>query len=293
MTRLRSTLFTIAIAAIALVINPERAHAQANFAETVTFGDSLTHNDLLWLVSGTPREVYGDDPFQALFDRGRSSGDDLTSYAVAGSESDDLLTQIEVYDFARLIRAQDRATLLGIEIGGNDILNNLDALASAAPGENPVADAVIDNLIANLREAVTSLSATHPNGQLVIWTVPDVTITAELVGGLTANEIDNIQAHTEVVNRRIRSLDRYRNVVVLDLFALRDLALDPPVLRGQQLDPPPDYGDFDDIFADEIHPTAVTNALIANGMILGINRKWRDDIPPYTEDELADLARIP
>lgn len=287
--------FTGAIAvATALVLASSFANAQANFRDFVTFGDSLTHNDLIWLVTGVPRQVYGDDPFEALFDKGRVSGDDLSSYAIAGSQSDDVSLQIDLYELNIFFRLQDRATIIGYEIGGNDILNNQSLLQSYPPGDNASADAVIDRLLRNIRQNLTELSQNHRNAQLIIWTVPDVTVTPDNWGQLNGTQIANLRAHTERANRSIRMLDRYRNVVVLDLFPLSQIVTaNPPILRGQQLDPPPDWGEFDDLFADEIHPTSVTNALVANGMILGINQKFGDDIPMYTEDELADLARIP
>jgi hypothetical protein len=67
----------------------------------------------------------------------------------------------------------------------------------------------------------------------------------------------------------------------------------PPVIFGHALVPPPAYGEYDHLFADEIHPTAVGNALIANYFIVSMNAKWLDDIPLYSRSELADLAHIP
>lgn len=269
------------------------AQAQANFDQMVTFGDSLTHNDLLWLVYGSSPDLYGNDPNQAVFNKARLSGDDLDSYAIAGSESDDVVVQIDLYDFSRLIGLQDRATMLGFEIGGNDFLNNDSLLASAAPGENAQADAVVDNLLGNLRSDLIGLSANHPNVQLIIWTVPDIVITPENWGRFSPTGEANIRAHLERVNRQIRRLDRFSNVVVFDLYAhQQDLLANPPVLFDVQLNLPPAYGDFDDLFADTIHPTAVANALMANEMISQINDKWNENIPLYTDEELADLARI-
>ena len=109
-------------------------------------------------------------------------------------------------------------------------------------------------------------------------------------------EIEGLAALRPVgrVNDRIRSLDKYSFVVVLDLYALSQAMVDnPPVIFGHELVGPPAYGGFDHLFADTIHPTAVGNALIANAIIARINAKWGDDIPLYTEEELADLAHIP
>ena len=95
------------------------AHGQVDFTDTVTFGNSLTHNDLLGIVYGNPQDMYGMDPVEAVFDKGAISGDELVNYAVAGSESDDIQLQIDLYEFFRLLQIQDKATLFGFEIGSN------------------------------------------------------------------------------------------------------------------------------------------------------------------------------
>jgi len=270
------------------------AFGQADFTDTVTFGDSLTHNDLLWLYYGNPPDLYEADPMEAVFDKGAAAGDDLTSYAVAGSESKDVELQIDLYFFNRLIQSQDQATLFGFEIGGNDVLNSIGLLAANPPGQNPSADAVIDGIIANMKSDLFLLRRTHKKARFVVWTIPDVTLTPGLWNSLSPGEVANVRAHLERVNTLIRSLDALPYAVVLDLYTLLEITVaNPPVLFGHQLVPPPAHGDYDDLFADEIHPTAVSNALIANAVIKLINAKWNDDIPLYTKEELADLAHIP
>lgn len=271
------------------------AHAQADFTDSVTFGNSLTHNDLLWLVYGNPRDLYQADPMEAVFDKGAAMGDELVNYAIAGSESGDVSTQIDLYEFFRLLQIQDKATLFGFEIGSNDVLNNINILAAYPPGENASADAIIDNIINNIRDDLSRLRSTHLDAQFVVWLIPDVTDTPDLWGQLTPKEIDNVRAHTGRVNRLIAGAGmRYGFLVALDTYSLiQEMASYPPVIFGHQLVPPPAYGDYDDLFADEIHPTAVSNGLIANEIITLINTEWNDAIPYYSEAELADLAHIP
>lgn len=84
------------------------------------------------------------------------------------------------------------------------------------------------------------------------------------------------------------------NIVVLDTAALiQDLASDPPVLGSQQLAGPPATGLFAGLFADDIHPTAVGNALAANGIIDLSNARRGAGIPEYADPELRALARLP
>lgn len=267
---------------------------QINFQETVSFGDSLTHNDFLGFIYGNPQSMYGADPHEAVFDKAALPDDNLTNYAIAGSESDDLIDQVDLYEFWRNLGSQDDATIIGLEIGGNDILNNVNLLKSYAPGENANADAVIDNLIQNLRRSLLTLKRSHPpSTRFIIWTLPDITLTPLHYGNLSQLETSRVQAHLQRVNRLIRNADQYDFIAVIDIYKIiRTIAINPPVIKGQQLQGTPAYGEFDAIFADEIHPTAVTNALLANVIITKINARWGDNIPLYTEDELADLARI-
>ncbi len=265
-----------------------------NFSEFVTFGDSLTHNDFLGFVYGNPQDMYAADPFEAVFDQAAIGGDDLSNYAVAGSTSDDLADQVDFYDFQRLIGSQDDATLVGLEIGGNDILDNVNLLAAHAPGTNANADAVIDRLMSRIRSNLLDLHKDGANGvRYILWTLPDITYTPRYFGVFNATQEANIRSHTQRANRLIRAAGRYSFVLVFDLYkAIQVLAVNPPTIKGHQLHISPAYGEYDAVFADEIHPTAVSNALLANAMILRINTKWNDTIPFYTENELAALAKF-
>lgn len=268
--------------------------AQPNFSQMVTFGDSLTHNDLLGLISGQPQDLYGDDPHEAAFYKAAAVGDDLDSYAVGGSESQHIEVQIELYDFLRLIGSQDRATFIGFEIGGNDILNNIGDLAAGPPGSNPAGDAVINAYLQNVRNDLLHLSRTHPGARAIVWTIPDVTQTPDQWNIWSETQEGYIRAHIERANDRLRVLNTLANVLVFDLYAeLNEIIASPPVIIDTQLVGPPAFGgEYHYLFADEIHPTAVSNALIANGIIEAMNDKWGTAYPLYSEFELADLARI-
>ena len=265
---------------------------QADFDYTVTFGDSLTHNDILWMVYGTTRDLYEDDPNEAVFRKGAAAGDSLANYAVAGSTSVHVGWQVDTYLFFEWLGLEDTATLVGFEIGGNDILGADDILKASPPGVDPQADAIIDGLIARILSNLQALYI-DLHCQILVWTIPDVTQIPDYYGALTPQEIDNLRAHIERANAVIRSLDQYPMVTVADVYQIvQDFIASPPVIQGTPLVPPPQHGDYADLFADEVHPTAVTNALLANEFIQAINAKWHDVIPFYTEQELADLAHI-
>ncbi len=230
----------------------------------------------------------------AVFYKASRSGTQLWKYAVAGSESDELEVQVAAYETARLFQLQDKATLFSIEIGGNDILNNIDQLAAYPPGARSSVDGVVSNIISNIHRSWRVLKASHPYARFVLWTIPDVTLTPSQWSELSEVGAANVRAHIQRANRYIRSLSSYSSVVVLDLYKImRQFIADPPVYFGYQLIPPPGYGNYDSLFADQIHPTAVSNAFIANKIIYLMNTKWEDSIPFYTNRQLAKLAHIP
>ncbi len=92
----------------------------------------------------------------------------------------------------------------------------------------------------------------------------------------------------------IRALEAYPQVVVLDTAEaiIRSFALNPPTVGGRKLVGPPLRGGYDHIFADKIHPTAVSNALLANLIIDRMNARWKTRIPKYSDAELKAKARI-
>lgn len=269
------------------------AFGQVNFSQTVSFGDSLTHNDILGFYYGNPQDMYGADPMEAVFRKGAKSGNRLTSYALATMESDHLEAEIGIYLSAVALGKQKKATLFSIEMGGNDILNNIDLLAAYPPGKNTSADHVVNNITQNIKNSWDLLRKSHPKAQLVVWTIPDITLIPQEWQQHTSTETANIRAHLKRANQAIQKLGGSTSVVVLDLYTLiRGFISNPPVIYGRQLLLPPIHSEYDSIFADEIHPTAVTNALTANTIIRQMNKKWRVAISLYTEAQLAKLAHI-
>lgn len=269
------------------------ALGQHDFSTFVTFGDSLTNNDLLGIAYGNPQDLYGEDAAEAVFSQGARGNDQLDNYAVAGSMADDISRQIDLYEWWQKMGMQNTATLINFEIGGNDIKDNIDDLAASPPGKNSATDEIIAGLLDTMQEDMLRIYEAHPEARFIVWTIPDVTITPQRWGEFTRSETNNILAHMEVINRYIRSLDQYSFVIVLDLCGLfQQMVANPPSDGTHQLRPPPAQGDYDTMFADEIHPTAVSNAILANAIIGKMNSKWKGAIPFYAIPELLDLAHV-
>jgi len=288
---LRRSLSALTLAALALAPSSLAAQ-QLDFQHSICFGDSLTNNDFLGLVYGKPQSLYQEDPFEAVFKKARQSGNTLNSYALAGAQSRQLATQIDTYEFFEFLGLAPTATLFHIEMGGNDFFANELLLGAYAPGVNAQADAVVNRLLQRIESALKRLRG-RKGVEVILWTVPDITLTPGRMLTLNAQQRANIQAHLKRCNDRIRAFRGRPRVAVLDFVPLqRFVVSNPPVIQGNPLIPPPAFGDYDHIHADDVHPTAVGNALIANAMIQLLNQKFGESIPFYSEQELADLARF-
>jgi hypothetical protein len=118
------------------------SHSAANFTRVATFGDSLTHNDILGIYYKKPQGMYGRDPMEAVFKKGRASRDKLRNFAIAGSvavdsSDDDSPTveyQVDEYELLLFIGEQKEASFVSFEIGSNDILDNIEILVNPNPG---------------------------------------------------------------------------------------------------------------------------------------------------------------
>lgn len=273
--------------------------AQVDTTQVYTFGDSLTDNEYLYLLFGTPPEIYGADPMQLAFEKAAAPGDQLTNFAVLGSRTNEILGQVKEYHYRSAKGKLPSATLVSLQGGGNDLIDlqnssaNLFLLASAAPGESAAADKIIDDAKRNLLASIQLLQR-RGRPQIVLWTVPDVSLSPYVLSlGFSTEQLDNIRAHNSRLNRSIRNVGRRSNVALLDISKLqRALTLTPPTIQGVVIQPTPAFGFATAQLADPIHPTAVMNCLVANELIFEMNWEFCDNVPYYNELELAEMAGL-
>ena len=275
-----------------VLLAPATAWSQVDTSRSVSFGDSLTDNDDLFLLFGTNPLIYGADPFEAVFNQASELDDTLSNYAVLGSTSADVLDQVIAYAESRWFGDQPPATLISLQGGGNDFLTTeiLLTLATAPPGESDAADDIVNQIRRNLLKSLLLLRITDRHASVIVWTVPDVTFTPYVLSfGLDDQSLQNISLHIDRLNRSIRVLGRQRRIAVLDVSkVLTENSIAPPTIGGITLSPPPLFGFGAAVFADPIHPTAVANGLLANELIRTVNQKFRDQIPTYSEADLVN-----
>jgi len=279
------------LVAAAALLAPLSAQ-QLNLKHSICFGDSLTHNDILGLVSFLPQDMYGMDPFEAMWIKGKGANATLNRYAIAGSRSQHLWAQITTYELAELLGFAPSGTCFNVEIGGNDFFSNDYICGANPPGTNAKADAVVDDLLARIHNTVTYLGLRRPSTEIILWTVPDITMVPSR-WHFTATQRANLRAHIERANRRIRSYHNHPRVAVLDFYELHHLVVqNPPTLNGTTIQGPPLHGQYAFMHADDVHPTAVMNAYIANALAGVLNKKFGSNIGTYSDAELAFLAHL-
>ena len=295
MSRITFSPRPLALLVSAVFFCPSVVWSQVDTSRCVSFGDSLTDNDSLYLLFGTDPWIYGPDPFEAVFQQAADHDDQLENHAVLRSTSSDVLDQVRSYVDARDAGEIDSASLISLQAGGNDFLTTevLLTLASAPPGESELADSVASEIRGNLLAGLRLLKSSDRNAALVLWTIPDVTLSPYVIGlGLDAASQVNIRAHLERTNRLIRTLERQPRIAVLDIFTiLVEVSIAPPTIGHIALTPPPYFGFGSAIFADPIHPTAVSNGLLANELISKLNARFGDSIPTYSDSELLKLIQ--
>lgn len=269
--------------------------AEVNTTRSVSFGDSLTDNDYLFLIFDNDPFLYQADPFERMFQKAASQGDVLENYAVLGSESQHVLQQVRQYVSARSAGQLPPATLLSLEAGGNDFLNEakLFQLANYPPGANEAADEIVNSIRQNLMQSVRLLRQVD-DAPVVLWTIPDVTqVPVSYLYGFSPDQLSNLRLHVARINQFLRHQTKRKDLVLMDMAEVLNMATySPPVIMEQIIYPAPLVGSPTYIFADPIHPTAVANGILANEMIQSLNKKLADDIPLYSEEELGTMAGI-
>jgi phospholipase/lecithinase/hemolysin len=282
-------LLSLLVFATTVSYKPVVSQYTPDFSSFVTIGDSYTDND--W---GRPRSMYGADPFEALFDKASAPSDVLSSFAIAGTVTQDLPQMISSYRQAVSNGSVQPATVFGLEIGTNDMFDILHQIKDVVAGQDPIADALVGEILVNIRLATKHLLRTHPGSSIILWNLETARCWPAFPN-ITNSQWDNIDTHYQRMNQAIENAAQHSSrVLVLDMYRVfGQLCTQPTIIRGVELKRPPQWSGWDYICADRYHPTAVSNALIANQMISDINLATGTSIPLYTEGELATLARIP
>ncbi len=282
-------LLSLFLVATTVAYRPVANQSIPDFSSFVTIGDSYTDNDF-----GRPVSMYGADPFEALFDKASAPSDVLSNFALGGTVTQDLPRMIGNYERAVSRGTVQPATIFGLEIGTNDMFDILHDIKGVVAGQDPIADALVDGILDRIKLATKYLLTTHPGSSVILWNLETARCWPAFPN-ITNPQWNNIDTHYQRINQALAQAPQYSSrIIVLDMYQVfGQLCTQPTVIRGTELKRPPRWFGWDYVCADPYHPTAVSNAIIANQMISDLNLTTGTSIPLYTEAELATLARIP
>jgi outer membrane lipase/esterase len=166
----------------------------------------------------------------------------------------------------------DPTALYFIGAGGNDLRAMLTGMPGVTPG----------GVVGGLTSMVTNLRSWGAE-RIVVWTVPDLTLSPPFQAGLGAGVISEAErllalALIDGINDVIKSFDMIPGVDVFDLAGLlRDIVADPMAYGLDDVSTPCGFvgvygptsgactGAF--LFWDGAHPTSAGHAILARSMI--------------------------
>ena len=201
--------------------------------------------------------------------------------------------------------AKGQVRYASIFIGGNDFFG----FASAAKtGQIPPANLqaaltqTTTQLISNVATAVDTLLAANPNVRVVVWTLPDISLTPIAQQAAAGNPagaalLQGISQATAQFNAFIHSLNASPRVAVADLATLTNQAVASSTngtitFGGQSINlvvPGDDYHNF--FLADGLHAGTVAQGIIADTFVEAIDAKYGEQLFPVTPQEIIRYAQ--
>lgn len=290
----RPLVFAALLVALLAALCARAASAQSPFRSTVTFGDSMTCNWPLSVLFHGPDNLWGADPAEAVFLKAAAAGDQITDYSALAARASEVRGEFYSYVDHCLTGQQTPGTFFFWQAGTNEFLNNQAAFRSQPPGQNATTDRILDTYLRDAFDQIYLLVLCHPGARIAVWTIPDVTLLPIWWGQISLQDMANLRAHLQRANDVLRALEWFPQVAVVDFDAVwRATIAAPPAVGGRALLGPPAWGQGTDLFAEPFHPTAVFNALIANGFIATLNARFGLTIPSYTQAELLAMTYAP
>ena len=224
------------------------------------------------------------------------------NWARSGATSTEMV-QDQLPGLARQV-ADGQIRYASILIGTNDFLQVLGGVQAGLIPPTAALPTLLKTEVqagANVATAVSTLLAANPNVRLVVFTLPDVTLSPLARLGANTPQAKLLLAATsqaiQAFNTSISALASANDqVAVADLASATAQAASSPTgtisFGGQTINlltPGNDYHDF--FLADGIHPGTVAQGTIADLFALAIDTKFGAQLFPPTPQEIVRLAQ--
>ena len=275
--------YLVALTALVACAMPEVA-AAALFNRVVTLGDSLMDDP-----AGTRSPLASEQVADRL-------GAPLVQLAKSGSTSDSLLADGQHSTAAANFGPGDLALLW---IGGNDFFYASIGIGFGGQG-------IVDDLAANVDEILGTLRSAGMD--VVVFNLPDmaqVPLIQTTVAAVTPFNIlrqailNNFTASSAAWGARLDQLAAQHGATVVDVFSLFNQRLADPqafAILDRPVSLGPQFGGQFAVFADNIHPSAYIQGVIANEALAAISAAYDPQgatpLAPLSVPELAPLVNL-
>lgn len=217
------------------------------------------------------------------------------NWARSGATTSVLLAQKQHLGLAEQV-AQGQVSIAVVFAGGNDFI---EALHASEPVS--VLDGLGARAFANIKIAVDTLLAAHPDVKLLIATVPDVRDLPEFRDAIRQGELDSktaarAAAEIDLFNAEIRKLPIIeKRVGVFDFAHISrvSLLISPKhvVVAGRKVERERTGNSPDRLFLGDVrHLGTMGQGMIAKMMIDALNKKCGAAIKPLDESEIVSLS---
>lgn len=209
--------------------------------------------------------------------------------AIGGATSSSLLTQNQHTKVAAEVQ-NGNVDLSYLFIGGNDFNGAASAIADGSL-TGPALTAAATSVVANIETAMDTVLAESPLGMIVVG-LPDLLLTPggralfntapeQVRGNAAINEVNAIML-PQVLDRGQVFVDAAGSIRALNQSGL--------VVGGLPIDLVNPGASPTFFFKDSVHPNAIGNGVIANLMLVAVNKGYGTNYPLLTDLEILTAA---
>ncbi|MFC1605120.1 LamG-like jellyroll fold domain-containing protein [Planctomycetota bacterium] len=190
---------------------------------------------------------------------------------------------------------EGKVTYVYLGIGSNDFgpVGNYGTIALGNLVGSDL-EAFIDSVVGRIEVALDEVCSTN-DVRLILSNIPDNGVTPPTQRNYNEEQRARVTDAIKQANNKILAIANQRVIPVIDIFGLGNLSLHDSLTiggvlintKGASNDP------HNFLLSDGAHPGTVVQGMLANAFIEAINRAYRADIEPLSDQEILANAGIP
>jgi hypothetical protein len=188
-----------------------------------------------------------------------------------------------------------KVTYIYLGIGNNDFgwVGNYGTIALGNIIGSDL-EAFIDNVVGRIEVALDEVAHQAGDARLILGNISDSGVTPPTQQSYNEEQRARVTNAIKRANDKILAIANQRVIPVVDVFGLGNLSLhDSLTIGGVLINTRGTSNDPHNFFlSDGAHPGTVVHGLFANAFIEAINRAYRTDIEPLSDQEILANADI-